>query len=162
MPEECSDVLDDERAKQLEVMRGHLSPCKLGYMERKEVKDIVLVTGATRALVRDNLVPRIKYLNKFVSVQCMHGDYVSYPLAKVEVMIDGRSYFVEAAVIGELFTRMVMFVVGPLPRSSSGHKYILVCEYATRYPEAIPMKAVDAKHVAEELVTMLVCQVRSH
>ena len=48
-----------------------------------------------------------------------------------------------------------MDVVGPLPRSSSGNKYILVmCDYATRYQEATPMKTVDAEHVAEELVTM--------
>lgn len=46
-----------------------------------------------------------------------------------------------------------MDIVGPLPRSRSGHKYILVlCDYATRYPEAVPMKSVVAEHVAEELV----------
>ena len=27
-----------------------------------------------------------------------------------------------------------------------------MCDYATRYPEAIPVKAVDAEHIAEELV----------
>ena len=66
------------------------------------MKDIVLDTGAARTLVRDNLVPRNKYLDKFVSVQCVHGDHVSYPLAKVKVVIDGRSYFVEAAVVKKL------------------------------------------------------------
>ena len=90
------------RAKQSEVKRGHSSPRKLGYVEGTEVKDIVLDTGAARTLVRDNLVPRNKYLDKFVSVQCVHGDHVSYPLAKVKVVIDGRSYFVEAAVVKKL------------------------------------------------------------
>ena len=66
-----------------------------------------------------------------------------------------RAPLVPLPVIEEPFTRIAMDVVGPLPRSSSGHKYILVvCDYATRYPEAIPMKAVDAEHVAEELVTV--------
>ena len=65
-----------------------------------------------------------------------------------------RAPLVPLPVIEEPFTRIAMDVVGPLTRSSSGHKYILVCYYATRYPEAIPMKAVDAEHVAEELVTM--------
>ena len=88
--------------KQSEVKRGHSSPHKLGYLEGTEVKDIVLDTGAARTLVRDNLVPRDKYLDKFVSVQCVHGDHVSYPLAKVKVVIDGRSYFVEAAVVKKL------------------------------------------------------------
>ena len=53
------------------------------------------------------------------------------------------------------FERIAMDVVGPLPRTSSGNKYVLViCDYATRYPEAVPMKSVDAEKVAEELVKM--------
>ncbi len=51
------------------------------------------------------------------------------------------------------FQRMAMDIVGPLPRSRSGNKYILViCDYATRYPEAIPLRAIDAETIAEELV----------
>ena len=46
-----------------------------------------------------------------------------------------------------------MDIVGPLPRTKSGNRYILVmCDYATWYPEAVPVKAVDAEHIAEELV----------
>ena len=53
----------------------------------------------------------------------------------------------------EPFKRIAMDVVGPLPRSSSGRRFILViCDYATRYPEAIALRNVDANTVAEELV----------
>ena len=46
-----------------------------------------------------------------------------------------------------------MDFVGPLPRSSSGKRYILViCDYATRYPEAIALRTIDTPMVAEELV----------
>lgn len=39
--------------------------------------------------------------------------------------------------MSEPFRRIAMDIVGPLPRSTSGKKYILViCDYATRYPEA--------------------------
>ena len=56
-------------------------------------------------------------------------------------------------VIDEPFERVAMDIVGPLPRSRAGHRYILVmCDYASRYPEAVPMRCVDAEHVAEELV----------
>ena len=42
---------------------------------------------------------------------------------------------------------------GPLPRSKAGHKYILtICDYSSRYPEAIPFKSTDSKHVAEALL----------
>lgn len=42
-----------------------------------------------------------------------------------------------------------MDVVGPLEKSSSGNLYILViCDYATSYPEAFPLRSVKAKQVA--------------
>ena len=56
-------------------------------------------------------------------------------------------------IVGVPFERMAMDIVGPLPRSRAGHRYILViCDYATRYPDAIPLKSIDAEHIAEELV----------
>ena len=77
-------------------------------MEGKEVKDVVLDTGTTRTFVRDSLVARNRSLIKFVSVQCMHGDYAPYPLAKVEVVIEGKSYFMETAVVMKLPTSMLL------------------------------------------------------
>ena len=48
-----------------------------------------------------------------------------------------------------------MDIVGPLPRSSSGKRYnLVVCDYATRYPEAIPLKSIHAPRIAEQLVTL--------
>ena len=56
-------------------------------------------------------------------------------------------------IIEEPFARIAMDIVGPLPRSRSGNKIILVvCDYATRYPEAVAMKSVVAEYVAEELI----------
>ena len=50
---------------------------------------------------------------------------------------------------------MAMDIVGPLPRSRSCHKYIpVVTDYATRYPEAVALKSVDAEVVADELVKL--------
>ena len=58
-------------------------------------------------------------------------------------------------VISEPFSRVAMDIVGPLPRSKAGYKYILVlCDYATRYPEAIPLRSIDAEHVADELIKL--------
>ena len=48
------------------------------YLAPQLTEDVVLDTGAARTLVRDSLVPRNRYLNKFVSVQCVYGDYASY------------------------------------------------------------------------------------
>ena len=64
-----------------------------------------------------------------------------------------RAPLIPLPVIDEPFSRIAMDIVGPLPHSHSGNKYILViCDYATRYPEAIPLRSTNAEHVAEELV----------
>lgn len=58
-------------------------------------------------------------------------------------------------IIDEPFHRIAMDIVGPLPRTRSRNKYILVvCDYATRYPEAVALKSIDAEHVAEALITL--------
>ena len=56
-------------------------------------------------------------------------------------------------IVGEPFKRIATDIIGPLPKSRSGNRFIFViCDYATRYPEAIPLKHIDAEHIAEELV----------
>ena len=56
-------------------------------------------------------------------------------------------------VLSEPFSRIAMDIVGPLPKSQSGNMYLLViCDYATRCPEAILLRTIDAEHVAEELI----------
>ncbi|XP_076461701.1 uncharacterized protein LOC143294155 [Babylonia areolata] len=51
------------------------------------------------------------------------------------------------------FERVAVDLVGPItPASGSGNRYILVVvDYATRYPEAVPLKTVEATTVAEAL-----------
>ena len=46
-----------------------------------------------------------------------------------------------------------MDLVGTLPRTQRGNRYIFVlCDYATRYPEAIPLPSTEASRIAKELV----------
>uniref|UniRef100_A0A9J8ATQ4 Gypsy retrotransposon integrase-like protein 1 n=1 Tax=Cyprinus carpio carpio TaxID=630221 RepID=A0A9J8ATQ4_CYPCA len=53
------------------------------------------------------------------------------------------------------FERIGMDLVGPLPKSARGHKHILVIvDYATRYPEAIPLRKATTKAIAQELFTL--------
>ena len=53
-------------------------------------------------------------------------------------------------VVSEPFSKVAFDLVGPLPRTSSGYKYLLtaMCLY-TKYPEAIPLKRVDNVTVLE-------------
>ena len=48
-----------------------------------------------------------------------------------------------------------MDIIGPLLRSNNGNKYILtICDYATRYPEALPIPDTEAIAIAKELVSV--------
>ena len=56
-------------------------------------------------------------------------------------------------VISQPFSRMAMDIVGPLPRTKHGNKFILtLMDFTTRYPEAVPLRLIDAKSIATALV----------
>ncbi|KAI3377106.1 hypothetical protein L3Q82_000303 [Scortum barcoo] len=58
-------------------------------------------------------------------------------------------------VIDVPFSRIAMDIVGPLERTQSGHRYILViCDYSTRYPEAFPLRDITAKQIAYALLQL--------
>lgn len=53
--------------------------------------------------------------------------------------------------IDEPWTRVAVDVVGPLPRTKRGHTLV---DFATRYPEAIPVRTVDAPTVTQAIMDM--------
>ena len=64
-----------------------------------------------------------------------------------------RSPLIPMPIIEVPFDRLALDIVGPLPKTSQGHRYILVMvDYATSYPEALPLRATTAKAVARELM----------
>ncbi|XP_063970042.1 uncharacterized protein LOC135157629 [Lytechinus pictus] len=53
----------------------------------------------------------------------------------------------------EPFTRVLVDCVGPLPRTRSGHIFLLtIMDLSTRFPEAIPLRSITAKTVVQALV----------
>ena len=54
------------------------------------------------------------------------------------------------------FERIAIDLMGPFsPPSAEGHRYVLtIIDYATRYPEAIPLKTIDSITIAEALITV--------
>ncbi|KAL0170804.1 hypothetical protein M9458_035400, partial [Cirrhinus mrigala] len=58
-------------------------------------------------------------------------------------------------VISAPFRRIAMDIVGPLEKSSAGHRYILVVsDYATRYPEAFPLRSITTPKIIHALVQL--------
>lgn len=58
-------------------------------------------------------------------------------------------------VITTPFKRIAMDIVGPLEKSAAGYQYILViCDYATRFPEAFPLRSVTTPKLISALVQL--------
>ena len=59
-------------------------------------------------------------------------------------------------IIEEPFKRVGVDIIGPIkPSSTENYRYILtVMDYATRYPEAVPMKTCTAEEVADSLISV--------
>ncbi|XP_076052821.1 uncharacterized protein LOC143032237 [Oratosquilla oratoria] len=54
----------------------------------------------------------------------------------------------------EPFAKVIVDIVGPLPKTARGHEYILtLMDTFSRYPEAIPLRKVRAKVVLHELIS---------
>lgn len=59
-----------------------------------------------------------------------------------------RALLVPLPIMDEPFQRIGMDLVGPLPRTSAGQPHIpLICDYGTRYPEAVPLKYIKQKQL---------------
>ena len=84
-----------------------------------------------------------EYCRRFPECQrTMKGSQHKVPLIPLPVM-------------QEPFERIAMDIVGPLSRSRRGKQYIfVVCDYATRYPEDMALRKVDAGSVAEQLIQL--------
>ncbi len=54
-----------------------------GLVEGKPVSNLILDTGATRTLVRSDLLPTSIRMEGEVTIRCAHGDTVTYPLAQI-------------------------------------------------------------------------------
>ena len=63
-----------------------------------------------------------------------------------------RAPLMPLPVIDQPWQRVAIDIVGPLERSRTGNKYILtIMDFATRYPEAVPLRKIDARTVADAL-----------
>ena len=66
-----------------------------------------------------------------------------------------QAEMISMPLIHQPFQRIAMDVVGPLPRSWSGNKYILIIyDYARKYQEAIALPSTKSSQIAKDLVSL--------
>ena len=62
-------------------------------------------------------------------------------------------------VVGETMDRVALDILGPVPQTYNGNKYLLVItDYFTRYAEAYALPNINASTVAEKMVTEFICR----
>lgn len=108
-------------------------------------------TGVTRT--KDRLLQRYYWPGIFTDT----ANYCrSYEVCqKSNPKCPSRAKMVSMPLINQPFQRIAMDVIGPLSRTQRGNRFILaICDYATRYPEAIALPSVEAPRVAKELVNL--------
>ena len=60
---------------------------------------------------------------------------------------------------GDIFQRWGIDIVGPLPQTEEGYRYIVVAmDYFTRWPEAKPLRYANAKEVATFIYEEIICR----
>ncbi|XP_058850824.1 uncharacterized protein LOC131699088 isoform X1 [Acipenser ruthenus] len=70
-----------------------------------------------------------------------------------------RAPLIPLPIIEVPFDRVGIDIVGPLPKTKSGCEYILVLvDYASRYPEVVPLRNMATKTIARELMNIF-CRV---
>ena len=92
-------------------------------------------------------------LHEDVTSFCRSCDVCQKTVARGSVP---RAPLGDMPLINQPFKRVAIDLVGPIaPASDKGHIYILILvDYATRYPEAVPLKNIDTDTVAEALLDM--------
>lgn len=61
-------------------------------------------------------------------------------------------------VVSTPWTKVAMDVVGPLPRTNDGYRYLLtIIDFGTRFVEAVPLKKVDAESTCQALMGVFAC-----
>ena len=110
---------------------------RLGHMGARRVKSMIRQKFAWPGMGQDVIrhCRSCRY--------CQKGS--KNPARKVPLM--------ERAVLSEPFEVMAVDLVGPFPLGKGGYRYLLTCIcMASKWPEAIPLKRMTAKSVAEGLV----------
>ncbi len=112
-------------------------------------------SGCNQTSIHQSLVqPEALDMSCMVRVRCVHGACRECQL--VNPPASPKAPLRPLPLMQVPFERIGMDLIGPLERSARGHRFALVLvDYATRYPEAVALRNISAKSVAEALFSMI-------
>ena len=116
--------------------------------------DIPLASHLGNKKTRDRIMQHFFWPGIFndISEYCRSCPDCQMGTAKGRVI---RAPLISIPPIDEPFQRIALDFVGPLPLTESKNRFILVCvDYATKYPEAKPLKNQEAEIVANALISL--------
>ena len=79
-----------------------------GRVNGISVADFVLDTGASRTLVREDLVPSCAIRNGDVAIRCAHGNAMTYPLAEITISVGVHEELTVQAAISKTLPAAVL------------------------------------------------------
>ncbi len=139
---------------------------KSQFVTWEEFRDVVVVPRSYRSKVMEIAHEKNGHLSGDKVVK-MVGRYFVWPGMAKELCEHCRScgvcqrkskhtprraLAVERPLLSEPFEAMAVDLVGPLPKGKGGNRFLLTCVcLATRWPEAVPLRSITARAVAEGL-----------
>ena len=78
--------------------QGEKGIFRRGVVDGVYIKDILLDTGASRSMIREDILPPDHRVDGEVTIRCAHGDMVAYPLTAIAMDIGSRRFVVKAGV----------------------------------------------------------------
>ena len=78
--------------------QGEKGVFRRGVIDGVYIKDILLDTGASRSMIREDILPPDHRVDGEVTSRCAHGDMVAYPLTAIAVDIGSWQLVVKAGV----------------------------------------------------------------
>ena len=130
----------EDEAQEIEQL---VLPLQLRPAVLKLAHDIPLAGHLGRKKTADRIVSRFYWPGLYRDIQ--EWCKTCGPCQKSSTRGVKKAPLIPLPIMDEPFRRIAMDIVGPLPRSSSGKRYILViCDYATRYPEAVALRVGGA------------------
>ena len=97
----------DEGSTQAPSVNGR-GVYRTGCVNGMQVEDIILDTGASRTLVREDLIPPYAMNDGEVTITCVHGDTITYPTAQINVSVGSHQDMTVRAAVSKTLPAAVL------------------------------------------------------